>query len=185
MSKFIYVMQSGRDDYKIGVSSDPMKRSRGVQTGSSTKVNLIFSVWTDTPFIYEKILHNKYQDHQIIGEWFRFEDQSFIKEIIDLVLSNKCGEGVQVRKVYVGDADEVSKYIQDKRVVSVRDIPRTKKESDVVISGLLKDLGCVKKKLPHGQFWITPQGFDVGLTEFSMPKILRAIYEEDKGMPNE
>ena len=181
MGKYIYVMQSGKDDYKIGVSSDPMKRLKGLQTGAFKKVNMIFSIWNESPFVYEKILHNKYKDFHTIGEWFKFEDKSFVKEIVNLLLADECsGKTETPKKVSIGDPCEVASYIEKRRVVAVRDIPRNKNESDVVVSNTLKEFGCVKRRLQHGQFYITPHGFHSGLTELSMPKSLRIAYEEDK-----
>jgi len=70
--KDIYLMKVGKNNYKIGVSFDPRKRLKGVQTGNPYKVELIHSVSSYRPSKIEMILHLIFSSSRLEGEWFKF-----------------------------------------------------------------------------------------------------------------
>ncbi|MHA2183072.1 MAG: GIY-YIG nuclease family protein [Promethearchaeota archaeon] len=84
MKKHIYLIQStetGR--YKIGVSKNPHKRIKQLQTGSSEELNLINSFESEYYNKIEKGLHSTYSHLSVIGEWFNLtlnEEVSFINK---------------------------------------------------------------------------------------------------------
>ena len=60
-TKSVYLImatESGR--YKIGVSKNPTKRIKQLQTGSNEELRLVESFETKFPHKIEKALHNKY-----------------------------------------------------------------------------------------------------------------------------
>lgn len=176
MGKYVYVMKSGKDTYKIGVSSNPHERLRSVQTGCTDKVELVFTYFTDNPFYYEKLVHGLFKDNRVIGEWFKFKSKAFIGIIVEQLTKDEIVEPSSRVNLITSPDNLLVDYIKNKRVVQVRDIPRSSGQSDVVIAKELLFMGCVKKRLSNGQFWITP----LGLThkdDNKMPKELNYIYK--------
>jgi len=65
-SKKTYLMKNVRNGfYKIGVSNNPKKRERTLQS-QEPEVKMV-KVWSDN---IEKELHLKYKEHRVRGEWF-------------------------------------------------------------------------------------------------------------------
>lgn len=173
MSKYIYVMESTKGLYKIGVSSDPKQRLKSVQTGSGDKVDLVFTYFTGEPFYYEKLMHRKFADNQVLGEWFKFKDKSFIKELLEILIQDAVEIKVPKQKPSLG---YVADYIENRLIVRTKDVPRPNNESDVVIANQLKELGCTKRHLQTGQFWTTPKGKINGV-DTKQPKEFMLIYK--------
>lgn len=176
MSKFIYVMQSGKDKYKVGISVNPLSRLTSVQTGSSDKVSVIFTYWSDEPFYYEKLFHQKFADYQIIGEWFKFDHKGFIKEMLDVLLGDCDKTTVTTQTRLPSMNDYIVNYLDGKEIVVVRDIPRPNNESDCAVAAELKLMGCVQRKTNHQRFYITPKGIQKGVNTYQ-PKQLVELYK--------
>lgn len=81
MKSQIYLIESNDGFYKIGVSKEPNKRLKTLQTGNLNK--LIIKQTFESEFAYkiEKALHRSY--NRISGEWFELS-----KEEVDLFLLN-------------------------------------------------------------------------------------------------
>ena len=84
MDKYVYLIQSVESGkYKIGVSQQPTKRVKQLQTGSGEKLKLVETF--KSPY-YNKIeanLHNRYSYLKASGEWFDLtlkEEVSFRKD---------------------------------------------------------------------------------------------------------
>lgn len=70
---YIYMAaQEGSGCVKIGFASDPNKRMRALQTGSSTKIELIFSMKCLAEAC-EKFLHKEFSELRQHGEWFKVD----------------------------------------------------------------------------------------------------------------
>ena len=66
---FVYLMKDKFTGYyKIGRSAEPKYRERTLQSEKPT-IELVFST-AETKKINEKLLHAKYKDQQVRGEWF-------------------------------------------------------------------------------------------------------------------
>ena len=77
--KYVYLIQSLENScYKIGVSKDPKKRLKQLQTGNSSKLKLVESYGSDNANTIEKTLQRKYSYLKKEGEWF---DLSLLNEI--------------------------------------------------------------------------------------------------------
>jgi predicted GIY-YIG superfamily endonuclease len=77
---FVYFIQQGCGSIKIGVSSDPEKRLKTMQTGTSKQLRLLISVPFESrseAFAIERELHSKYAHLRTRGEWFH---PRFVKE---------------------------------------------------------------------------------------------------------
>lgn len=72
-NSYIYIAaQEGSDCVKIGFASAPAKRMRALQTGSSTKIDLVFSMKCFAEAC-EKFLHKEFKEFRQHGEWFRVD----------------------------------------------------------------------------------------------------------------
>lgn len=61
---------------KIGFTTNVHRRFKQLQTGSHQALTL-FAVIRDVPRSVERMLHKRYADRRLMGEWFR-DDDSFI-----------------------------------------------------------------------------------------------------------
>lgn len=68
---------------KIGVSDNPKKRLKGVQTGCPGDIHLIrtFEAGQDA-FIHEGHFHKLYEDFSTGGEWFEFDNDYFVEKVL-------------------------------------------------------------------------------------------------------
>ncbi len=72
-NKYLYVIQSDvTGAVKIGISSNPQKRLKQLQTGSPYQLKLLCSIANMSH--KEKIIHNRLKDYKMSckGEWFDF-----------------------------------------------------------------------------------------------------------------
>lgn len=68
---------------KIGVSDNPKKRLKGVQTGCPGDVHLIrtFEAGQDA-YIHEGYFHKLYKEFSTGGEWFEFSNAYFVEKVL-------------------------------------------------------------------------------------------------------
>jgi len=68
---------------KIGVSDNPKKRLKGVQTGCPGNVHLIrtFEAGKDA-YIHESYFHKLYKQFSTTGEWFEFDNDYFLEKVL-------------------------------------------------------------------------------------------------------
>ena len=98
---FVYLIgeENEENKYKIGSTkcSDVNKRLKQLQTGNSNQLFIKEYYETSKPFKLETMLHNRYKDNNVIGEWFELtenEVKEFKKEcekcqtIIDVLKEN-------------------------------------------------------------------------------------------------
>jgi len=71
MIKEIYLINDpSLNRYKIGISKNARNRIKELQTGNSTKLELISVYQSDIYFKIEKSLHRRYKQYNTCGEWF-------------------------------------------------------------------------------------------------------------------
>jgi len=68
---------------KIGVSDNPKKRLKGVQTGCPGNVHLIrtFEAGKDA-YVHEGHFHKLYKEFSTGGEWFEFSNDYFVEKVL-------------------------------------------------------------------------------------------------------
>jgi hypothetical protein len=67
------------DTYKIGVTRGSVeKRIKKLQTGNGGEIYLVSSYETEKPFFMEKMLHTKYANNRLEGEWFKLDSEDVI-----------------------------------------------------------------------------------------------------------
>lgn len=69
--KYVYLIQSLEEGYyKIGVSKNPKKRLKQLQTGNSSELKLINFYPSEYADKIEKTIHNLLSHNKKEGEWF-------------------------------------------------------------------------------------------------------------------
>ena len=69
--KFVYLIRSLEEGYfKIGVSKNPKKRLKQLQTGNSSELELLGEYSSEYAHKIEKTLHNMHTHSKKEGEWF-------------------------------------------------------------------------------------------------------------------
>lgn len=79
MEQKLYLMKNEIGLYKIGISSDPLRRLKAVANSSGISVELI-SEWKtgrNAKFV-ESELHEQFKQHRKMGEWFDFDIDELI-----------------------------------------------------------------------------------------------------------
>lgn len=89
---YFILQQSARINHipvKIGLSNNPKRRLKALQTGNPRKLTLRGTVKTSSrrdAFALERQLHSKYKDKSINGEWFllpRGEVEACLNELVE------------------------------------------------------------------------------------------------------
>lgn len=81
----VYFLYDG-ESVKVGHSKNPRKRVKQLQTGSSSKIQLLGTIYGDKAL--EKEIHRQFNRFRIINEWFRPEDE-LIQFINDNIIENR------------------------------------------------------------------------------------------------
>ena len=94
---YIYLIcDSSQNTYKIGVTRNLVQnRIKKLQTGNSSELHIVYTISTDYPFRLETLLHNKFKDKRVYGEWFSLSDddvkefKNICNNLIDIIDSMK------------------------------------------------------------------------------------------------
>jgi hypothetical protein len=80
MKGYIYLIRNIEDStYKIGVTKhNPLKRLKQLQTGSSSQLDLVYSIEADYPYRLEKMLHTHFSLQRKNNEWFSLDLDSLM-----------------------------------------------------------------------------------------------------------
>lgn len=93
MSDYIYIIKdTGKDNiYKIGVSKNPQKRVKQLQTGNCNSLKLIFEILIENSinaYEAEKIIHNYLKENNKWkhGEWFELKNDDDVVKLAKTML---------------------------------------------------------------------------------------------------
>ena len=117
----VYFITDGRYT-KIGVTEDPKKRLKELQTGNPFKLSLAKVI--DGSYEEEKQLHDMLHLYQINGEWYDFNELN--DEVIELLLSEKpsgCNE------IYCGGLSHLQSFNNESKTKSLERFEKAYKES--------------------------------------------------------
>ncbi len=79
---YIYLIKNTEESYyKIGVSKDPKKRIKELNTGNSAELVLVGMYETEYAYKIERTFHRRYSYLRKHGEWF----DCSIKEEVDFI----------------------------------------------------------------------------------------------------
>ena len=74
----LYVLQAKRSTrFKIGISADPLRRMRDMQTGSAVRLDLVCSVGIDEETT-ETLSHDIMRQYHCHGEWFDLGQYAYV-----------------------------------------------------------------------------------------------------------
>lgn len=88
----LYIIGADNDLYKIGISKNPDKRLKQLQTGNGNKLRIIRTFEVANESMLEKKLHNMlWQSKSILGksEWFSLTEDT-LNWLISYVNCLKC-----------------------------------------------------------------------------------------------
>ena len=74
--RYVYILKTSDDVYKIGVAKDVESRVRQLQTGSVEEITLVNKFLSEFPFKIESTLHRKYNRNRINGEWYYLTEEN-------------------------------------------------------------------------------------------------------------
>lgn len=82
----LYILRAGDSHYKVGVSSDVLKRIKSIQTSNQNKIELVLVRQVHNPRMMESEIHRWLKDHRANGgtEWFALEPTHAIDLVIKI-----------------------------------------------------------------------------------------------------
>jgi predicted GIY-YIG superfamily endonuclease len=79
MGKYVYLISDNNNyTYKIGISNNPEKRVKTLQTGNDNKLKIVHKILCENFKDVELALHNKSQFLRVNGEWFELGDEDVL-----------------------------------------------------------------------------------------------------------
>jgi len=72
---YVYLLQSGRNKYKIGTTKTINNRIATLQTGNPEKLVLVHHFASNEAARHEKLLHEKYKEKLVRNEWFELSTE--------------------------------------------------------------------------------------------------------------
>ena len=87
MQRYLYlVLDNAHNVAKLGVSNNPERRLKDIQTGYPYQLTLAIAILCKNPFKVESALHKKFADCKLKGEWFTYSSLTklTLQDIIDL-----------------------------------------------------------------------------------------------------
>jgi predicted GIY-YIG superfamily endonuclease len=76
MDKYVYLISDINSyTYKIGISNNPEKRIKTLQTGNDKTLKIIHKVLCENYNDVETALHNQYNFLRVNGEWFELGEE--------------------------------------------------------------------------------------------------------------
>lgn len=91
--KRVYILKDDRGYVKIGCSKNIDSRLRNISTqGALEEVERYYTDYCSNAFELEEIMHEKFSDFRIKGEWFNADFEICKKELIDIFSSNALFE---------------------------------------------------------------------------------------------
>jgi DNA segregation ATPase FtsK/SpoIIIE-like protein len=95
--KYVYLMRTGNDHYKVGVATNIFNRLKALQTSSSTPIELVTAKRMENAFEVERAIHHKFSHVKVGGgkEWFTLTD----REAIDIAVEINKYSSVDITEV--------------------------------------------------------------------------------------
>jgi len=87
---WIYVVQASSGEVKIGISSNVRKRIESLKTSSPLPLNAVFTAQTNDAKSVEKIVHAKFRQNRVQGEWFKIDSQCAVDAITEAIANQKA-----------------------------------------------------------------------------------------------
>jgi predicted GIY-YIG superfamily endonuclease len=87
--RYVYLLHSGKNLYKIGIANIVEKRIQELQTGSPYKIQLVAKKLHENAITAEAKLHKAFSKYQegLTGEWFNFPQHVVETEVLPMLLN--------------------------------------------------------------------------------------------------
>lgn len=95
--KYVYLMRTGDDHFKIGVATNIFNRLKALQTSSSTPIELVTAKRVENAFEVEKSIHHKFSHVKVGGgkEWFTLTN----KEALDVAIEINKYSSIDITEI--------------------------------------------------------------------------------------
>lgn len=95
--KYVYLMRTGINHYKVGVATNIFNRLKALQTSSSTPIELVTAKRMENAFEVERAIHHKFSHVKVGGgkEWFTLTE----REAIDIAVEINKYSSVDITEV--------------------------------------------------------------------------------------
>ena len=70
LTRYVYLIKNSLGQVKIGVSENPERRKKSLQTGSPHKLTIVATRKSSHATQLEEALHNRWEEYHMRGEWF-------------------------------------------------------------------------------------------------------------------
>lgn len=174
---FVYVMSDG-ENYKIGVSINPIERAKAIKIELRKPISLLLSINCKDAYGCERYLHNKYQHLNVGREWFSFPDQDFLKNVCFVCVNNIIDKTmfIAVDSKLKKTDDRLDSLVSNNLSLSYAFAHEQLSEdyNHVLLPSMLLNLGCKRVKRAKGAFYITPKGLEEGLDKQRL-KIIKEV----------
>ena len=108
-TKQIYIIKCN-ECYKVGISNNPQKRLKELQTSNPYKLTIINTYPCDKAIVRESIIHMKLNEWHIRGEWFSASIKMIEKAILEvLLLDSDTIEYKELQMIKMGKLTNKSK----------------------------------------------------------------------------
>ncbi len=80
---YIYVIGADQPPYKVGISQDPKRRLKNLQTGHPQKLRIhsLRETSADKTKLLESVIHHHLRFHRTHGEWFNMSLENVLLEV--------------------------------------------------------------------------------------------------------
>lgn len=80
---YIYVIGSDSPPYKVGISKDPQRRLKDLQTGfpQKLKIHMMKETESTKTRLLETVIHHHLKHHKTHGEWFDMSLKDILLEV--------------------------------------------------------------------------------------------------------
>lgn len=116
---YLYVIDSGMEYSKIGVSNDLETRLADLQTGNPLPLHLRVAYEFPSAYMVEKVMHQKFSEKRAQGEWFRLSVQD-LKDLCTIceMLGGQRVENKPIASTEgeIAEAEERQQVLEDFRM---------------------------------------------------------------------
>lgn len=147
--RYVYLMKTGDDHYKVGIASNVFNRLRALQTSSSTRIDLITAKRVENEFEVEKDIHKSYQHLKVGGgkEWFKLTESQALEIAIKInKYSSIDMSEIQSLRNEVEEQNQILQSLIDQHTQTVENVLS---RQSVVYSRILSRLESLTSEFKH------------------------------------
>lgn len=167
--EFVYVMFSNDTNlYKIGKSDNPFRRVVDLSCLLKEDITVVACAAVKDARKTESFLHHKFKIFAVNGEWFRFDDESFIVTFWEACVNNLEYSGYYTSPTHIASVEDKSfeSFVNNHHIISARyaySLFKDKYPGSATIPMKLKNLGCVKVNIKGISHYVTRSGQELNL----------------------